>query len=306
MGPATLEHIDLLHCIACGTGTRLWYGMDRRDERSVCVKTIAPEHRKDTDARSAIEREAAILAELDHPSIARLLSAGKVSRADAEAAAGKIVVGAPFLVLELLEGGTLTPWCGRLTWPEIQEVLAAVLRALDHIHAKGLLHLDIKPANVMMAVDDEGIGSPRLVDFGAARRNARSSTSLRSLYCTPAYVAPERIGQSNVLGPSTDLYSVGCLAYALAAGRPPFQGKRVEDVLWQHLFATPAPLEDDADIPAAFESWLEMLLAKDPRDRFQCAATALEALEALGDAAPMRPATSSGDTSSERHLSMAG
>jgi serine/threonine protein kinase len=132
--------------------------------------------------------------------------------------------------MELVRGGTLHDVCGRLRWSACRGVLHGLLDALAHAHARDVLHLDIKPANVLLEPVGEQRVRPRLGDFGLSGIAADG----RRTAGTPQYMSPEQF-RGRDLGPWSDLYAVGCLAWTLVTGRPPFEFDDLKRLRRAHL-----------------------------------------------------------------------
>jgi tetratricopeptide (TPR) repeat protein len=219
----------------------------------------------------ALRREIRSAAALSDPRIVQLYDAGDV----ADDLPG-IPAGAPWLAMELLGGGTLTQ--RRLDWPSARRVLDDLLAALAHAHAHGLLHRDLKPDNVMF----DAAGGTRLVDFGVGVRLDEAGRIRPS--GTPLWMAPEQFeADGRQLGPWTDLYALGCIAYWLAAGAPPFPNDAPPVLRRAHAEAPFPTLRATTPVPDGLSGFLARLTAKSPRDRFRRAADARAALAALPD-----------------------
>jgi tetratricopeptide (TPR) repeat protein len=223
--------------------------------------------------------EVRVMAALDHPHIVRVFDHGLVSQADAVASGGQLIANQPYLVTEYAHGGTLQARRGRLAWPELRTTLVSLLRALAHAHARGVLHRDVKPSNVLASDPRDFRTGIRLAEFGLAWRVAdhRRLTAAG----TPLYMPPEQINALvTQLGPWTDLYALGGMAWELATGEAPF-GHLSDDQLWSaQLSMRPGDFQPRQGIPAALEPWCRKLLEKDPNVRYQRAADALAALPA--------------------------
>ena len=213
---------------------------------------------------------------LDHPGIVQLLDHGVVDELDALTTGW--APGTPWLAMEVLSGGSLQR--RTLPWSELVPVLDGLLAALSHAHARGVLHLDLKPANIV--VDPDGL--PVLIDFGIAGLSGRRRAMRAG---TPTYAAPEQLGgTAEPLGPQTDLYSLGCTAWELLTGTPPFHAPTQEAMIRAHRQQPLPPLSAPDDVAA----WLQRLLAKRPADRFASAAAARRALRLLAPGPlPERP-----------------
>jgi serine/threonine protein kinase/tetratricopeptide (TPR) repeat protein len=258
----------------------------------VAIKVIEAAFAGDDGFRAAFRDEVRAAAALDHPGIVMVFDQGEIGAEAAARSGGALAEGAPYFVMELVPHGTLHD-AGvveeRLSWPWLRGVLVALLDALAHAHARGVVHRDIKPGNVLLA----GPGAAtavKLTDFGIAHRIEEGATKVRHATAgTPHYMAPEQIaGSLHHLGPWTDLYAVGCLAYRLAGGRPPFWEHRssVKETLRRHRSAPVPPLRSRVPVPAGLDAWLRGMLAKAPARRFRVAADAAAALLDLGDPAP--------------------
>jgi len=241
-----------------------------------------------------LEVELEATAALDHPHLARLLDSGLLS-AEAACMRPELVAGRRWVATEFVPGSDLLACCGRLAWPHVLELLLKLLDGLAHAHARGLLHLDVKPANIVLR---EGRPDhPVLIDFGIARRIGEQAARREG---TPMYMAPEQFrGVSRELGPWTDLYALGCVAVHLVTGRPPFEGT-VEE-LWQAHTAKPLPeLVPVVAVPRDLEAWCQRMAAKSPAERFRSAAEAAASLSSLGVACPTGSTGSTGARPSRR------
>ena len=219
-------------------------------------------------ARARVDAEVRAAAALRHPNVVPILDAG--------------VVGA--VAARLLDVPEHTPWVAmpravhslsdvldRLDWARTQEVLRAVLAGLAAAHARGLLHLDVKPDNVLLRRDDIW-----LADFGVAA----SVGVARHAAGSPSYMAPERF-RGETLGVGADLYAVGCMAWTMVTGRPPYRGPpRAQQA--QHLAGRLPAFVPRWPVPLGLRAWVEWLLAPRPEGRPASAPDAAAALVALG------------------------
>jgi eukaryotic-like serine/threonine-protein kinase len=273
--------------VGSGGMGEVWAARHAPTDARVAIKVLGGFGARNRHFLAAFRNEIRAAAGLDHPSIVRVWDRGEVPTETHEATAGRIHADSPFLVMEYVSGGSLKPWCGRLSWWELRKILIHLLDALAHAHARGLVHRDIKPENVLLTADR---GSLKLTDFGLAHAMERASGEERErgLVGTPRYMAPEQCrGEWRDYGPWTDFYAMGCLAYALAAGRPPFHDITSH---WELVRAQstrpPPPLDPICAVPHGFESWLLRMMAKDPSDRPQRASEAAQALERLEAVVP--------------------
>ena len=213
-------------------------------------------------------REAKASLMLNHPNVVKVLDFGAVDRTF-------------YIVMEFLEGKPVCDWqeeLGRLpTLEEIRQILMPVTGALEAAHELGIVHRDLKPDNIMVATG-ETLTKIKVVDFGIAHvEDARdigpTLTQADAIAGTPAYMSPEQ-SRSLKVGPSTDLYALGCILTELLQGEPPFIGAAPMDVISQHLFVPPPELNrpDDAEpIPELLERLRLDLLAKHTHQRPQTA-----------------------------------
>ncbi len=288
--PIRLGPFALHRPIGQGGMGDVWLGEHVGQSLPVAVKLVRPARLRDPSIRTALLNEVRAVAGLDHPGVVMVFDYGQVDADAARRSDGSIEEGCPYLVMELLSGGSLADRPPPGSWPALRDTLLDLLDALAYAHARGVVHRDLKPNNVLMGTATDTRPGLKLIDFGLAATVLRGLDPVDGVPAgTPAYEAPEKVtGAVRDQGPWTDLYGLGCLAYALAAGHPPFQGNDHEQLLRCHLLVPVPPLEPRIAVPVGFEGWLLRLLAKNPVDRYHCAADAAYGLRAL-EHAPMRP-----------------
>ena len=248
----------LVRRIATGGMGEVWEADDTVLGRRVALKVLVAELAADKRATRRFVREARATARLTHPNVARVYDFGRDG-------------GAPFLVMELLQGETLADRlaAGPLPPAEAARIAASVADALDAAHQLGIVHRDVKPANVMLTP----AGDVKVMDFGiAAAADETHSTTGSGLYATVAYVSPERVAGEPAT-PASDVYSLGAVLYELLCGRPPFAARTPALVARAHLHDPPPPVRQLAPwVPPRLAEATEAALAKDPARRPSSAA----------------------------------
>ncbi|MBT3222802.1 MAG: serine/threonine protein kinase, partial [Proteobacteria bacterium] len=223
----------------------VWAAMHLEHKLTVAVKVLTARRAINPDFRKAFYREARAMAGLNHPNIVTIFDYGELSIEAELASHRRLIAGTTYLAMELANAGTLSSLRGRFTWRMLKVHLLSLLDALAHAHARGVIHKDLKPANILLGGDK---GAVKLTDFGLAHalesEEASTDTPFQSLGGTPAYMAPEQFdGDNRLLGPWTDLYAFGCLAWAMVHGKPPFGRKNWVAVANGHLHAPLPPLK---------------------------------------------------------------
>jgi serine/threonine-protein kinase len=243
--------------------------------RAVAIKILPPTIGQDPSFRGRFEREGRTIASLNHPSIIRVYD---IDEAD----------GLFYMVMDLLPGGTLEARLreGGLDRKWSADVVAKMADALDYAHARGVIHRDTKPSNILLDAE----GQPVLADFGIARlvqsEGEPNLTSAGMVMGTPAYMAPEQLngGQPDA---RSDIYSLGVVLYQLLAGRAPFTGDTMA-VVTAHLTKQPQALRElQQDLPPALDAVVLQALAKQPEHRFKSAGVFAQALRSA--AADLEP-----------------
>ena len=228
-------------------------------QRLVALKELARFHASDPEFHKRFLHESRLASSLMHPNI---VVVHDYFEHDAM----------PYIAMEYVEHGTLRPHVGHLTLVQNAAVLTDVLAGLAHASQQDIVHRDIKPENIMVSRD----GRVKIADFGLARLRERAPGTAQTLtgmaVGTPAYMSPEQALAGEV-GPWTDLYSVGAMAYEMLLGRLPLAGDPNAPALMR-IVNQPIepPLTVDPELDPALAAWLERMLQKDPRDRFRAQA----------------------------------
>jgi hypothetical protein len=260
-GHALDGRYELHELIGEGTFGRVYRGRDRRLARAVAVKVIKPWWSEDPEWARSFEREAQVLARVNDPGIVQIFDVG-------HAAEGI------YYVAELVDGESLAARLGRGAVPpwETCELATQLCSALGQAHAQGVIHRDVKPANVLISAQ----GRVKVGDFGVALlAEGTTDGAVAGVVGTPRYMAPEQ-AEGRVSTPATDVYSVGVVLYEMLCGRPPFTGGSSVELALRHLQEPPPPLP--AHVPQALERIVLRALAKNPAERYETAAVMGDAL----------------------------
>ena len=257
-----------------GGMSRVFVATDTALSRPVVVKVLAPDLAGDVDM-DRFRREVRLAATLQHPHIVPLLSAGETN-------------GIPYYTMPFVEGESLRErlrTTGALPLGEALGILRDVAKALAYAHARGVIHRDIKPDNVLLSG-----GVAVVADFGIAKAISSSSTSggrtsltMKGIAVgTPAYMAPEQAAADPGTDHRADLYAFGCMAYEMFTGQPPFANVAPRRRLAAQLAAPPAPISTfRPDVPRELHVLVMRCLEKDPAARPQRAEALSEVLESI-------------------------
>ena len=256
--------------IDAGGMGEIWEADDTLLGRRVAVKVLAEELASDRVAVRRFRREARATAKLDHPNVT-----GVFDFVDGQA---------PFLVLELLEGQTLTERLrrgGAVPPVEAARIAAAVADSLDAAHRAGIIHRDVKPSNIMLTAS----GEVKVMDFGIAAAWEAHSTTGQQVLATASYVAPERVAGGRA-SPAGDIYSLGVVLYEMLTGRLPFVADTAEQIIRAHLEASPRPVRARSPwVPPEIAAACEAALAKNPAERPASAGALAARLRAAAETA---------------------
>jgi len=281
----TFSKVMIQRLLGRGGMAEVYLGLHTTLNRPVAVKILYGHLLEDDTSMARFRSEAQAVAAMRHPNIVQVY--------DFDVADDQ-----PYIVMELIEGPSLADYVGvlykagkRLPPETIARLITAVAAALDYAHARGVIHRDVKPSNVMLR-RERGIVEltiplpddvqPVLTDFGVARMaNATVRTASGSIVGTPAYMSPEQITGAGIDARS-DIYSLGAMLYEMLSGRLPFgnDADPVASVLIKHITESPTPLTEETP---AVQAVVFRAMAKDPADRYQSAGElALDLRRALG------------------------
>jgi eukaryotic-like serine/threonine-protein kinase len=246
-----------------GSGT-VYKALQSGLNRPVAIKVIPKGGLRNGAERFRIEAET--IARVMHPNVVPVYDVGESG-------------GQPYLAMEYLAGGSLAQTLadGPLAPPAAAEIAETLARAVEAIHSHRILHRDLKPTNVLRAVD----GTYKIADFGLAKwlDDPDGPTATGSVFGTPSYMAPEQAEDSGDVGPAADIYALGAILYECLTGRPPFRGASTLDTLRMVRETSPVPLRQlQPAVPRDLETICLKCLQKDPQSRYADAAALAEDL----------------------------
>jgi len=278
--PRPFGQYELLEEIGRGGMGVVYRARQAALDRVVAVKMILGAHLASPEHVRRFQAEAKAAARLRHSHIVHIHEVGQLNGQD-------------FFAMEYIEGESLAERLARgpIGPDEAVRLLAAVARAVDHLHSQQIVHRDLKPSNILI---DAG-GEPYVTDFGLAKIRSPDSqrTATGVIAGTPSYMAPEQAaGRSSDVGPPADVYSLGAILYEMLTGSPPFQHENPLDTLMDVLGREPAlPRQRNPRVPRGLELICLKCLAKSPEDRYASAAALADDLErfARGEALEVQP-----------------
>ena len=257
-----LGRYEVLNELGKGAMGVVYLAKDPVIGRLVAIKTIKTSQGDEDDSesrefRERFVREAQTAGILSHPNIVTIHDIGE----DTESRAS-------FIAMEYIEGRNLKSLLtdkNRFTWDEIADLVAQIGEALDYAHRKGIIHRDVKPANIILTTD----GKVKITDFGIAKVASSNLTTTGQFLGTPNYMSPEQVSGAPVDGRS-DIFSLGVVLYELLTLRKPFQGDNLTAISYKivHEDFTP-PAELSTDVPPEFNPIVARAMAKDPWNRYQ-------------------------------------
>ncbi len=272
--PQTIGRYQVQRLLGAGAMGSVVLAEDPRIKRKVAIKLVKLDTvRNEADRHEFLmrfQREAEVSGLLNHPGIVAIYDVGE------EEGLG------PFLAMEYVPGKPLDSLIKAATPMPLKEKLriaAAIAEALDHAHAKGIIHRDVKPGNVMVGED----GRTKLMDFGIAKREDGSLTQTGTFLGTPSYASPEQIKEGTVDSRS-DIFSFGVLVFELMSGQSPFPGTSINTILYRIVNEPPVEVQPPVTgvLPEGWRRVFDRVLAKRPEERHpSCAAFVRDLMEAV-------------------------
>jgi serine/threonine-protein kinase len=280
------DRYEIESMLGRGGMATVYRGRDRVLDRPVAIKVLAEKYGGDQKFVTRFQREARAAAGLNHRSIVSVYDTGDTD-------------GEHYFVMELIQGETLADLLDRqrpLSSDHAARIAAGIAEALQAAHDQGLIHRDVKPGNVMLTP----AGDVKVMDFGIARAASDDTLTQTGLILgTASYLSPEQ-SRGDPVDHRSDIYSLGCVAYEMLAGNPPFSANTPLSVAYKHVHDRPRPpSRTNSSVPPEMETVVMRALAKDPDDRFPSAdafrqaiteAAGGEATEPLGGDTAVLPA----------------
>ncbi len=273
MIPEKIGRYEIRAELGRGGMATVYHGYDPRFEREVAVKVLPSELlHSDPQFKLRFEREAKIIAQLEHPSIVPVYDVGEEN-------------GQPYFVMRYMNGGSLAERIKQkvMSVEEAAKILGQIAPGLDEAHSKGIVHRDLKPSNILF----DSKGTPYISDFGIAKlsQSQASSVTGSAIIGTPAYMAPEQAAGETVDGRS-DIYALGIILFEMLTGRQPYEADTPMAVAIKHI-TDPVPhiLEANPSLPADVDAIIQTAMAKRKEDRFSTAMELVDALRMVGSTA---------------------
>ncbi len=269
---------DIKSIIGQGGMSTVYLGYDPRSQREVAIKILPPYYLHAPKFRERFEREALMIALLEHPAIVPVYDMGEEE-------------GQPYIVMRYMSGGSLSDKLkkGPIPLRDCMEMYLRLAPALDTAHARGVIHRDVKPDNLLFDKYDNVF----LSDFGLARLRETigfANISDGSVMGTPAYMSPEQIQGERELDGRSDIYSMGVVLYQMLCGSVPFSGTTAASVMMMHLVnSVPQIYDQNKSLPVAIQAVLDTALAKNPKDRYQSAGEFARAIQAVTTGVQRKP-----------------
>ena len=258
-----------------------------RLKRQFALKRLLPMLCGNEEALIRFEREAELLASLHHPNVVEITDWDELPD------------GTPYMILEFLHGAHIRVRIDRgpMPWDAIGRIADQTMSALSLAHRIGITHRDLKPENIFISIDDTGEERVKLLDFGVSKlRGLGRTTGVHAMLGTPSYMSPEQAqGQTDLIGPSTDVWAMGAILYEMATQKVAFTGETLAATVVNITSGRPAPMTTlRPDAPAAFVELVDRAISLDPAYRIMTIEQLRSGLRAALEARPRAPTASSG------------
>lgn len=269
----TIGRYEIESELGHGGMATVYLAHDPRFRRKVAIKLVAVKLQDHMMFRERFEREAQLIAKIEHPAIVPVYDFGEQD-------------GQPYLVMRYMPGGALSDRIkdGPMTLAEVSRIISQIAPGLDAVHAQGIVHRDLKPANILM----DAFGNPAISDFGIAHFT-QSTIDLTgsAIIGTPAYMSPEQVRGDEDLDARSDLYALAVIVFEMLTGSGPFRAATPMSVAMKHLTeSVPSIRSFRPDLPVQLEFILNKALAKQPESRYDSASQLAQDLQAAEAAVP--------------------
>ncbi|HTM18930.1 MAG TPA: protein kinase, partial [Kofleriaceae bacterium] len=273
LGQRVGDRYIIVERLGHGASGTIYRGEHITLRRKVAIKVLHHELSRDDLAMERFRREATTVGDIDNEHILQIFDFGRTTD------------GRLYLAMELLDGETLDTVLARdrrLSVDRTVDILIQVGEALMEAHAVGFIHRDLRPRNIFLQARRGRPNFVKLLDFGLSKlvekEGEAASTSLGMTFGEPKYMSPEQ-ARGDAVDRRADIYSMGCIAYEMLTGQPPFTGGKVFDILSQHVEAAPVPpSQRRADVPRWLDAAVMRMLSKRAEDRFITVYRLVEAL----------------------------
>src|SRR4051794_10922465 len=266
----TVGRYEILREVGRGGMAMVYLARQSDLDRFVALKELGAFHASDPSFAQRFLRESRVAGSLSHPNIVTVHDYFEHD-------------GTPYIAMEYVERGSLRPYIGRMNFAQIGGVLEGLLAGLTNAESQGIVHRDLKPENLMVTAD----GRVKIADFGIAKATTKMQTgafltATGTTVGTPTYMAPEQ-AMAQEIGPWTDLYSVGCMAFEMFTGNVPFHDSDAPmAILLRHVNEPIAPVKSiRPEVDERISDWIEKLLVKEPGSRTQNANDAWDEFEEI-------------------------
>ncbi len=271
-----IRGFELMHVLGKGAMGEVWLAKQISLQRLVAIKMLPPAFCTDARFVERFYREGRAAGRLSDPNIVAAYDVGEWSEGH-------------YFVMEYVDGETIDDVIRRkrqMGEAESVTIIRQTASALAHAHARGIIHRDVKPKNIMI----NKAGAVKLADLGLARAmddNAARTEEQGKAFGTPFYISPEQIRASPDVGPAADIYGLGATLYHMVTGRPPFQGANSRQVMQMHLSSALVPPDHvNPTISPGLAEVIEMMLTKRPADRYHDTTQLIEDLDRLSRSEP--------------------
>ena len=280
--PDTIGRYQIKSELGRGGMATVYLAHDPSFGRDVAIKVLPPQFLHDPTFRGRFEREARIVANLEHPAITPVYDFGEDN-------------GQPFLVMRYMAGRSLADrmQAGPLPLPDITRVIERIGSALDYAHRQGIVHRDLKPGNILFDQSDDAF----LSDFGIVKlAEATINLTAGGILGTPSYMSPEQIHGSKTIDGRSDIYSLGVIAFEMLTGQAPYKAKTPAQLMMKHILEPVPDIQKvKRDLPGSCQQVIDRAMAKERNQRFHTAQEMTLALQgAIGRPAAAPPTEAAG------------